>query len=285
MKPFIRYLILVCIGSPLGTADLRLRGSDLLGAKLVPQLTQVYRKLHPSVSFDLEAEGSASCFSSLLAGNCDIGMSSRPVFQQELKRFEVAQMSLKEHGVAHDMVAVIVNEEAHIKSLSLKQVEQIFTGEIRNWDHFGGKGEIVTFSRNTSSGTYKSFQKLAMNQREYGVKNSKFSGSNGLAYEISQNANAIGYSGVEYAKNMPVRAVKINGIAPVASLAHDYPLSRHLLFYTVGDSNPEVEQFIKWVQGSTEAHKIIARVGFIIFQPKAQKAEQAVPPKSDRAGG
>ena len=42
--------------------------------------------------------------------------------------------------VAYDGIAVIVNAGNPVKSLTKKQVEQIFTGEMTDWSAVGGSG-------------------------------------------------------------------------------------------------------------------------------------------------
>ena len=260
--------------SCLASANLRIKGSDTLGAKMVPQLVEAYRELHPAMKFEIAAEGSSSCFEALWNASCDIGMASRPVSEEEAKRFITSRLVLKDHVVAHDMIVVIVNADNLVKNLSLKEVEQVFTGDIDTWNQLGGRGQIVAITRNASSGTYKTFQKLAMDGREYGKRTQKLAGGESLPAEVSKNANAIGYCGLSYATKEGIRAVPIDGVKPSVKRVRDYPVSRDLFFYTVGDISPEVKKFIEWVQNSKKARGIIERVGFIPLQPHNQEAEQ-----------
>src|SRR5882724_7173800 len=49
-----------------------IKGSNTLGEELVPRLIAEYKKDHPGVSFELESKGTATGFSALLAGQCDV---------------------------------------------------------------------------------------------------------------------------------------------------------------------------------------------------------------------
>jgi len=139
-----------------------IKGSDTLGAKLVPQLKEAYVQAGNQVDIEIQAQGSSHAFSNLLAGSADIGMSSRKVKDTENDKFNAAGKKLVEHVAAWDMIAVIVNDKNPVRKLTIKQIEGIFTGEITDWSQVGGKsGKISVYTRNTSSGTYKSFQKLA----------------------------------------------------------------------------------------------------------------------------
>lgn len=55
-----------------------IKGSDTLGAKMVPQLAEAYKVSGANTTFEIAAEGSSMCFTSLLAGTptlaCPAGM-------------------------------------------------------------------------------------------------------------------------------------------------------------------------------------------------------------------
>lgn len=259
----------------LPAGELIFQGSDTLGAKMVPQLTEAYQAGRPDLRFEISAEGSSSAFAGLLNGRCDIGMSSRVAKPEEHKRFETQGLRLTEHTVCYDMIAVIVNAENPVESFAVKDLEKIFTGEVTNWENYGGKGTISVYTRNTSSGTYKSFQKLAMNGRDYGEKTQKMPGGGDVHLEVSRNRLGIGYSGLAWAHKKGIRPVKIDGIAPVVANAPKHPLSRKLYFYTVGETSKEAADFIKWTTTSAEAAKIIDRVGFISLYTVDQARKEA----------
>jgi phosphate transport system substrate-binding protein len=239
-------------------------GSDTLGAKMVPQLKEAYVKAGNEVDFEIAAEGSSQAFTNLLAGTAQIGISSRDVKEEEKKKFAEAGMKLVEHVAAWDMIAVVVNEKSKVKNLTLKQVEGIFTGDITDWKEVGGDpGKISVYTRNTASGTYKTFQGLAMSKRPYGKNTKKVGGSEGLAGPVSQNEKGIGYVGLAYAGKDGLRALKIDGVSPKPKNKTTYPLSRKLYYYTVGELTGEVEKFLGWAMNSKEAKEIVEKVGFI----------------------
>ena len=70
-----------------GTAEdkIVIKGSDTLGAKMVPQLVEAYKAAGNDVNFEIAAEGSSTAFSSLLGGSADIGMSSRDIKDSEVE--------------------------------------------------------------------------------------------------------------------------------------------------------------------------------------------------------
>ena len=71
-------LALVATGIASANADrLVIKGSDTLGAKLVPQLAEQFKAQHPGTTFDIAAEGSTTGIAAIIDGTAQIGMSSR----------------------------------------------------------------------------------------------------------------------------------------------------------------------------------------------------------------
>jgi len=257
------WLFVSCCSFAVGQ-KLVIKGSDTLGAKMVPQLSEVYKTTKSnSLQFEIVAEGSSTCFKALLADSADIGMSSRSVKESEIVEFKKKGLKLNQYVVGIDMIAVVVNKENPIKNLTQKQLEEIFTGETTSWKKLGWKGDIRVITRNTSSGTYKTFQKLAMNKKNYGKNTQKMAGNYIIPQVVVKDEKGISYVGLAYTKKEGVKPIAIDGVSPEAKNAQKYPLSRNLYFYTAGEESPMVKDFIKWVRESKEASKVIHNVGFV----------------------
>lgn len=240
------------------------KGSDTLGAKMVPQLTEAYSAAGNAVGFEIAAEGSSAAFANLLAGTADIGMSSRDAKDEEKDAFTAKGQELVEITAGFDMIAVVVNKENGVRDLTVKQIEGIFTGDITDWSEVGGAaGPISVYTRNTASGTYKSFQEMAMNKRDYGTSTNKMAGNEQIAEEVATNPNGIGYVGLAYADKKGLRSVKVEGEAAKPKNKDVYPLSRTLFYYTVGQPEGEAKKFLDWATTSEAAAKIVDSVGFI----------------------
>jgi len=250
----------------IGRADtIVIKGSDTLGAKLVPQLAEQFKAQHSGTAFNIAAEGSATGFAALIDKTAAIGMASRPAKPEEIANGKAKGIDLKETIVAYDGIAVIVNTANSIKGLTKKQVEQIFTGEITDWSAVGGSGgKISIYTRNTSSGTYAEFKELAMKKRDYAPDSQKLAGNEQIAQEVGKNPNGVGYVGLAYTKASGVRVVPIDGASPSKEsvLAKSYPYARPTFFYTNGEPTGVVKEFIDFTVGP-EGQKIVEQVGFV----------------------
>jgi phosphate transport system substrate-binding protein len=155
MKKLLTLLaVALCAAGSVSAQKLVIKGSDTLGAKLVPTLAENYKASHPGVSFEIAAEGSTTGIAAIIDGTAQIGMSSRRAKPTEMSAALAKGVSMKPTIVAYDGIAVVVNANSPVSSLTKRQVEQIFAGDITDWSAVGGNpGPISIYTRNTSSGT------------------------------------------------------------------------------------------------------------------------------------
>src|SRR5438309_6880712 len=262
------YLSLITIVSLMGSAyadRLVIKGSDTLGAKLVPQLAESCKAQHPGTTCDIAAEGSTTGIAAIIDGTAQIGMSSRRAKSSEVSAASAKGVNLKPTIVAYDGIAVIVNSANSLKSLTKKQVEQIFTGEVTDWSGVGGSGgKISIYTRNTSSGTYSDFKELAMKKRDYAGGSQKMAGNEQIASEVGKNANGVGYVGLAYTKAGGIKVMSIDGVLPSVQTVHakTYPYARPTFYYTNGDPTGLAKQFLDFTI-SAAGQKIVTQVGFV----------------------
>jgi phosphate transport system substrate-binding protein len=249
-----------------------LKGSDTLGAKMVPQLAEAYKAANPGTQFSIAAEGSTTGIAAVIDSTCDIGMSSRKAKSTEESAASVKNAKLTPTVVCYDAMAVIVNEANPLKGLSKEQVEKIFTGEITDWSGVvdlanakrRGPGKISIYTRNTSSGTYSDFKDLAMSKRDYAPGSQKMAGNEQIASEVAKNPDGIGYVGIAYMKTPGVKALAIDGrsASPSAVKSLNYAYGRQCFYYTNGAPSGKGKPFVDFTL-SPAGQKIVEQVGFI----------------------
>lgn len=254
---------LVSMGS---AQTLSLKGSDTLGAKLIPQLSESFKAAgNKSVKFEIAAEGSTTAFPALANGTAQIGMSSRKVKDDERTFCKTKGVYLKEHPICRDMLVVIVNKNSPVSSLTKAQVAKVFTGQIKDWSELGGApGPISIYTRNTSSGTYKDWQKLAMGGRDYASTSLKMAGNEQIAQEVAKNKNGIGYVGLAYSKTPGTKTIVIDGVEPTESNAKKYVYSRVCYLYAPDKPTAEAQSFLDYIK-SPAGQEIVKKVGFVQY--------------------
>src|SRR5260370_5400146 len=85
MKKLLLTLISLTTGAAFTQADtLVIKGSDTLGAKLVPQLAEEFKAQHRGTTFNIAAEGSTTGIAAIIDGTAQIGTSSPPTKPREV---------------------------------------------------------------------------------------------------------------------------------------------------------------------------------------------------------
>jgi phosphate transport system substrate-binding protein len=230
------------------SGSLKCVGSDTMN-NLVALWAEGFKKFYPSVREGIEGKGSASAPPALAEGTCSFGPMSRDWKPSEIDAFKA------KHGypptvvpVAIDMLAVFVHRDNPLKSLTLQQVDAIFsknrtggaTADVRTWGDLGLEGEwkdkpISLYGRNASSGTYGYFKEFALFKGDFKPTVKEQPGSSAVVQAIASDKYAIGYSGIGY-RTADVRALPIAphtdsaAVEPSAANAYsgDYPLARFL---------------------------------------------------------
>jgi phosphate transport system substrate-binding protein len=200
----------------------------------------------------------------LIDKTTDIATSSREIKKEEITLAETKGVKPLAHVVAFDAIIPVVNPKNKVSNLSIDQLSQIYQGKITNWKEVGGEDlKIVVISRDSSSGTFESWDHFVMKKAKVTPKAQMLASNGALVTAVAKNRYAIAYLGMGYV-NKSVKPVQVNGIiaSVQTALSKEYPFSRELYMYTNGEPTGEVAKFIVFVK-STEGQKIVAKEGFV----------------------
>lgn len=98
---------------------------------VMEKLAEAYKGLNPNVTVEVNQSDSTTGVTSAIEGACDLGMASRDLKDSE------KQQGAESTVIATDGIAVIVNNDNKLDSLTSDQVKQIFTGEVSKWSEIG----------------------------------------------------------------------------------------------------------------------------------------------------
>ncbi len=230
------------------SGSLKCVGSDTMN-NLVALWCEGFKTFYPSVREGVEGKGSASGPPALTEGTSTFGPMSRDWKPSEIDLFK------SKHGypptvvpTAIDMLAVFVHKDNPIKSMSLQQVDAIFSknrtggskSDIRTWGDLGLDGEwkdkpISLYGRNATSGTYGYFKENALFKGDFKPTVKEQPGSSSVVQAVASDRFGIGYSGFGY-RTSDVRAVPLSAkdggtvvdVVAVNAYSGDYPLARFL---------------------------------------------------------
>jgi phosphate transport system substrate-binding protein len=251
------------------------KGSDTI-VNLALAWAEKYQSDHPEVRISVTGGGSGTGIASLINGTVDIANASRQIKEEEIANAQANGIEPLEHIIARDAIAVIVNPENPISELTLKQISDIYSGEITNWSEVGGDDRpIVRLSRETNSGTHVYFLETVLrlgsdeDKTLFSRDTLLLPSSEGIIAEVRQNPNAIGYDGLGYVpKDLKMIAIaeKEGGayVLPSIETVNDktYAIARDLYMYTDGEPTGIVKEYLDWIMAS-EAQEIVAELGFV----------------------
>jgi phosphate transport system substrate-binding protein len=265
-------------------------GSDTMN-NLMTLWAEGFRAFHPSVRIEVEGKGSSTAPPALIAGTAQFGPMSR-----EMKPAEVDEF-VKKYGydpvavkTSIDMLAVYVHKDNPIKSLTLQQVDAIFSKsrnggypkDIATWGDLGLTGEwadkpISLYGRNSASGTYGYFKEHTLGNGDFKDSVKEQPGSSTVVQGVASDKYGIGYSGIGY-KTADVRAVPLARTADGAAVPADpekaysgeYPLARFLYLYVNAKPGDELDplrrEFLAYIL-SKQGQADVAKDGYLPLPP------------------
>ncbi len=218
-------------------------------------LIETYGEIQKDVTVNYSGTGSGAGIEAVLAGNVDIGLSSRALKPEEEEKGAVG------HTVALDGVAIVVNPANGVEDLSVEQIAQIFKGEITNWSELGGEdAEIAVLGREDGSGTRSAFEEIVGVDGECKYTN-EYSSTGDVIGNVASNPNAIGYASLS-AVDETVKAVKVGGVECSEATIKDgtYEIQRPFLMVTLegAELSPAAEDFLSYATSADVAEYIAA---------------------------
>ncbi len=228
-------------------------------ADVIAALTEGFNEINPDVQINYTGSGSGAGIEGVLAGTCDLGLSSRALSEDEKGQGAV------ENIVAKDGVAVVINPENTVTELSTEQIAAIYTGEITNWSEVGGPdAEIAVLGRDSASGTRSAFEEI-LGIEDACVYLNEYSSTGDVIGNVASNPNAIGYASLS-AVDDSVVAVSVNGVAPTEATVADgsFPIQRPFVIVTVEGTelSAAAQAFLDYAM-SAEVADIIAAAGAV----------------------
>jgi phosphate transport system substrate-binding protein len=300
MKKITAYLFaLLVIGSlSVGKASAQdnLKGNiSISGAFALYPLTvkwaEEFKKIHPEVKFDISAGGAGKGMTDALAKMVDIGLVSREISPEEVKKgaFGIA--------VTKDAVVPTISaSNPNLKDILANGLDRdaainvFITGKAKTWGQAIGTKSAVpirVYTRSDACGAGETWAKYLSKKQEDLLGVGVF-GDPGLAQAVSKDPSGIAYNNIGYAydaktkkPNPGVRVLPLdindNGkidpeenfydtmdaiINAIAAGKYPSPPARDLYFVTSGKPvKKELVEFIRW--SLTDGQKYVLESGYI----------------------
>jgi len=258
---------------------------------LTVKWAEEFKKLHPGVKFDISAGGAGKGMTDALAKMVDIGLVSREVSPEEVKKGAFAIAVTKDAVVPTVSAANPNIKDILANGLDRDAAVNVFiTGKAKTWGQAIGTKSTVPiriYTRSDACGAGETWAKYLGKKQEDLLGVGVF-GDPGLAQAVTKDPQGIAYNNIGYAYDAktkrPNPGVKVipldvnnNGkidpeenfydtmdklVTAIADGKYPSPPARDLYFVTSGKPvKKELVEFIKW--SLTEGQKYVFESGYI----------------------
>lgn len=224
--------------------------------------------------------GTIDAYQRLINGEADMIFVAAPS-QAQLKAAENAGMEFHMTPIGSEAFVFFVNSKNPVTSLTVEQIQGIYSGEITNWNQVGGRPQSIRpFQRAENSGSQSALQRimgeLPLIEPE---KEDRITGMDGIIREVASYRNyrnAIGFSfryyATEMVQNGDIRLLALNGVEPTKETIRDgtYPISSHFYAVTAApirepapeERNETMSAFLEWIL-SPQGQTLIEETGYV----------------------
>ena len=111
----------------------------------------------------LQRNNTHPSFVKLINSEVEVIFTARSISRDEAAYAEEKGVELIEKPIAKDALAFLVNPVNPIESLTIAQIQGIYTGDITHWSEVGGPDKAITpYVRNRNSGSQEKFETMVM---------------------------------------------------------------------------------------------------------------------------
>ena len=257
--------------APAEPVSIKTAGSTSVGP-VMEALAEKYMAENPNVEITVEAGGSGVGVTSAGEKSVDFGMASRDLKDDEKATYP----DMKATVLCLDGVAIVVNSANKVADLTVDQIKQIYTGEIKDWSEVGGDaGTINLYTRDSASGTREAFQTLFLGKDDKGeeividetICSGVFDSNGALATAVQGDPMGIGYMSLGIVPSYDgIAATKVEGVEATTDNMKNgsYKYSRNFNLLTMGDPAGEVAKFFEYCMTSDEALAYLAEKGYVM---------------------
>lgn len=214
-------------------------------------------------------------FRNLRWGDSDILIAGEPA-QNVLDELDADGFEYDMAKIGSDALIFVVSEDNPVDSLTIQQVQKIYTGEITNWFDVGGDNiPIIPFQRNAEAGSQAAMETkvmdgLAMMEPPLDFVIGSMEGLMEAVKSFDGSRGAIGYSVYYYANDMRMadglKIIAIEDVEPTVDTIRsgDYPFLMAYCTVVAGsaeESSPERIMW-NWLQGE-EGQALMNSQGYV----------------------
>lgn len=216
--------------------------------------------------------GTHDAYVNLIEDRADVILVARKPSSDELALADSQGVSLEISSIALDAFVFIGNVENPITSLSVSQVQGIYTGTVTNWKEVGGNdAEINAYQRNSTSGSQELMLTLVMDGLEMiDAPDMILSGMMGPINQLSADELGIAYTVYFFKQFMApsdrLKMIGINSVQPTSETigSHSYEYTTEVFVVTRADLDEQstAHRLSRWLRTSA-GQEVVRESGYV----------------------
>ena len=232
------------------------------GTAHIPVMKEAAKQIisfNPQIQISIAGGGSGLGIKQGGEGLVDIGNAGRKPSDDEIHKY-----NLKLLKWAIDGVCAVVHPKNTTQSLTSIQLQDIYSGKIRNWNEVGGVDrQINLYTRDEASGTRKVFWKKALAKGDISAKANVVVSNGAMKTAVAGDPFAIGFISIGN-MDSSIAPVGLDGVVPSLDTVRsgEYKVARGLYSMTKGEPSGLAKSFLEFIVSPTGSG-IIADKGFI----------------------
>jgi phosphate transport system substrate-binding protein len=220
----------------------------------------------------IQHNGTHAAYVNLINGDADLILVARSPSPDELDLADSKRVELDVRPIALDAFVFILNIENSVDSLTIRQIQGIYTGAITDWKQVGGDDAVINpYQRNDNSGSQELMKSLVMNDLTM-ISAPEMMLPSMLApiNAISDDALGIGYSVYFYeqfmAPNQKLKLCGVEGVIPdyKSIQSRSYPYTTEVYAVMRTDQPPDSLAYLlrDWVL-TADGQATVAESGYV----------------------
>lgn len=252
---------------------LKINGSTTVNL-VAAEAAEILRKERGmSITVDTQG-GSSGGLSGVGDGSIDVGMSSKPVSDDDRKKYP--KVAFVETHVGEDAVALVVSVDVWdggVRAVTKRQVKDLYESKVTNWKELGGPDRrVVFFNKEPGRGTWEVFAHWLYGNPKAApeVRHPEVGGNEETRNKVVGTKGALSQLSSSWAEgNAKMRALAIRlddgtVVTPAKEnvATRRYPMTRPLFFVTNGPPAGEAKVFLDFVL-SPRGQELLTKHGYL----------------------
>ncbi len=272
MKKLLSLFALCALVTSARADALKINGSTTVNLPAAEGAEVLRAEKKMDIQIDTQG-GSSGGISMLGDGQVQIGMSSKPVSDED--RAKYPNVKFNPVHIGEDAVAMVVSKDVWdggVKALTKDQVQKIYENKIANWKEVGGPDQrIAFFNKEPGRGTWEVFAKWAYGdpKKAPAVSLPEVGGNEEARNKVGSTRGAVTELSASWADGQKAFALGLkddagNVIQPTPDniATHKYPMSRPLFLITNGEPQGDAKTFIDFML-SPQGQALVKKNGYL----------------------